>query len=155
MDKLRQLSRTEVPFDPGPESLPPAPGFQHNPHDRIPIPRERAMGYFFSYADGKGPDFDIPGSAMIDVREALRIAVTEAGPACPVQMHKFESNDRWHVSPEEAQAIADLLGGRKAELLDSDYRCYVDGVSDGLVGELRALGEFSGRAATRGGFYVS
>jgi len=113
------------------------------------------MGYFFSYADGRGPDFDIPDGAMVDVREALRIAVTEAGPASPVQMHEFESNDRRHVPPEEAQAIADLLGGRKAELLDSDYRCYVDGVSDTLLGDLRALGDFSARAATRGGFYVS
>ncbi|MEO3785907.1 hypothetical protein ABGB12_21475 [Actinocorallia sp. B10E7] len=113
------------------------------------------MGYYFSHADGNGPDFDIPGSAMIDVREALRIAISEAGPGSPIQMHKFESNDRSYVPPEEAQAIADLLSGRKAERLDSNYRCYVDDVSDTLLGDLRALGDFSAQAATRSGFYVS
>ncbi|ROO89986.1 hypothetical protein EDD29_7698 [Actinocorallia herbida] len=113
------------------------------------------MGFYFSYADGAGPGFDVPGHVMADVREVLRIAVAHAGADCPVQVHKFESNDGWHVGPEECRAIADLLDGAEAEKAVSTYGTFVDGIPDGLVGEVRALGEFSAQAVERGGFHVS
>ncbi|WP_119726719.1 hypothetical protein [Thermomonospora amylolytica] len=112
------------------------------------------MGYSFSCA-GAGRAFDIPGHEMIDVREVLRLAVHQAGPDCPVQMHKFESNDGWHVTPEECRAIARLLGGPHGELMVSDYLSFVDEVSDGLIGNVRDLAEFSALAADNGGFDVT
>ncbi|HEX2313528.1 MAG TPA: hypothetical protein VHJ17_07350 [Thermomonospora sp.] len=112
------------------------------------------MGYAFTYEDG-GAGFGIPGHEMVDVREVLRLGVTQAGEDCPVQMHKFESNGNWLVTPEECRAIADLLGGRQGEWLVADYETFVDGVSDGLIGNVRDLAEFSAKAAERGGFRVT
>ncbi|WP_460306411.1 hypothetical protein [Actinocorallia aurea] len=92
---------------------------------------------------------------MTDVREVLRLAVSHAGPECVVEMHKFSSNDRWHVTPRECRVIAELLDGVKADHLVSEYLSYVDGAPDGLLGEVRALAEFSAGAADRGGFHVA
>ncbi len=111
------------------------------------------MGYHFSPVNG-GSGFDIPDHEMIDVREVLRIGVGEAGADCPVEMHKFASNDGLLVTPEECREIARLLGGQAGEWLVSDYRTFVDEVSGDLAGNIRALADFSADAAERGGFRV-
>ncbi|GAA3209874.1 hypothetical protein [Actinocorallia longicatena] len=112
------------------------------------------MGYTFRCADGSGGNLSIPGGAMVDLREVLRLAVTFAGDESVVQMSKFESNGGRIVTPEECREIARLLGGREGEYILAEYRNYVDGIPDGLTGDVRELAELCARAADHGGMRV-
>ncbi|GAA0958795.1 hypothetical protein [Actinocorallia libanotica] len=112
------------------------------------------MGYAFRCADDSGHNLSITGSEMVDVRETLRLAISLAEGESVIQMHKFESNDEWIVTPEECREIARLLGGREGEYIVSEYRNFVDGVSDGLLGNVRDLAELGARAADHGGIRV-